>query len=139
MILYTNASARVRFVSMGMAIVSPLGFKQFVRECSIPGNLDRAVLTVQDEVLKAGWYVPAEPGGQNIHRFVGRARSGLTAEPEALFQPAARSTAEGHDVMACRIAAPGTSPRMAQSAGGHCCAPWRTHSNSMRLARGRTR
>jgi hypothetical protein len=77
-IRYNDASALVHFVPQGMAIVSPLVFKEFIRECSVPGEPERAVLTVQREVLKAGWHVPAG-GGTNIHRFVVLGRGGVAA------------------------------------------------------------
>lgn len=78
-IRHNDVASLVHFVPQGMAIVSPLAFKAFVREGNVPGDPERAVLTVQREVLKAGWHVPAGPGGKNIHRFVVRARSGVTA------------------------------------------------------------
>jgi len=78
-IRHNDVASLVHFVPQGMAIVSPLAFKAFVREGHVPGDPERAVLTVQREVLKAGWHVPAGPGGKNIHRFVVRARSGVTA------------------------------------------------------------
>jgi hypothetical protein len=31
------------------------------------------------QLLKAGWHVLADPGGENIHSFVVRARSGVAA------------------------------------------------------------
>ena len=77
-IRYNDASALVHFVPQGMAVVSPLAFKEFVREQGIPGEPERAVLTVQREVLKAGWHV-AGPGGKNIHQFLVRGRGGVTA------------------------------------------------------------
>jgi integrating conjugative element relaxase (TIGR03760 family) len=80
-ILYNNSAALVHFVPQGLAIVSPRTFKQFADEHGdiIPGDPERAVLTVQREVLRAGWHVPAGPGGNNIHQFAVRGRGGVMA------------------------------------------------------------
>ncbi len=80
-IVYNDPAALVHFVPQGLAIVSPRAFKQFADEHSdaIPGDPARAVLTVQREVLRAGWHVPAGSGGRNIHQFTVLGRGGVVA------------------------------------------------------------
>jgi integrating conjugative element relaxase (TIGR03760 family) len=77
-ITFNNAGAWVHFVPQGMALVSPLIFKEFAQQQGLPGEPERVAKDVQREVLKAGWHVPAA-GGQNIHRFVVRGRGGVPA------------------------------------------------------------
>lgn len=77
-ITFNNAGAWVHFVPQGMALVSPLVFKEFAQQQGLPGDPERVAMDVQREVLKAGWHVPAA-GGQNIHRFVVRGRGGVPA------------------------------------------------------------
>lgn len=77
-ITFNNAGAWVHFVPQGMALVSPLVFKEFAQQQGLPGEPGRVAMEVQREVLRAGWHVPAG-GGQNIHRFVVKGRGGVPA------------------------------------------------------------
>ena len=66
-ITYNETGAPVHFVPAGMALVSPLIFREFARQHPAEEVADTAPerlgLDVQREVLKAGWHVPA-PGGK---------------------------------------------------------------------------
>lgn len=81
-ITYNETGAPVHFVPAGMALVSPLIFREFARQHPAEEAADQAPerlgLDVQREVLKAGWHVPA-PGGKNIHQFVVVKRGGVRA------------------------------------------------------------
>ncbi len=78
-IKYNEAGAPVHFVESGMALVSPLIFREFAR--TRPGDAQEIVpperlgLDVQREVLKAGWHIEAA-GGTNIHQFSVKKRGG---------------------------------------------------------------
>lgn len=70
-IKYNEAGAHVHFIEFGMALVSPLIFKQFsgvVMETSgIPNgqSTDDFAMEAQRELVKAQWHLPA-PGGKNV-------------------------------------------------------------------------
>jgi len=91
-IRYNAAGAPVHFVEQGMALVSPLIFRQFAMAQGAASEAapERLGLDVQREVLRAGWHVPA-PDGLNIHCFTvqkrGKSRSGKLAAV-VLAQPA---------------------------------------------------
>jgi len=78
---YNETGAPVHFVAAGMALVSPLIFREFARQrpdVVVGSEPDRAGLDVQREVLKAGWHVPG-PAGKNIHHFTVVKRGGVRA------------------------------------------------------------
>jgi hypothetical protein len=80
-ITYNETGAPVHFVPAGMALVSPLIFREFARQrpdVVVGSEPDRAGLDVQREVLKAGWHVPG-PAGKNIHHFTVVKRGGVRA------------------------------------------------------------
>ena len=80
-ITYNETGAPVHFVPAGMALVSPLIFREFARhrpDIVAGSEPDRAGLDVQREVLKAGWHV-AGPAGKNIHHFTVVKRGGIKA------------------------------------------------------------
>jgi integrating conjugative element relaxase (TIGR03760 family) len=95
---YNEAGAPVHFVPQGMALVSPLIFREFARQGGAPGldlTPERLGLDVQREVLNAGWHVPAE-AGKNIHQFAvskrggakpGRLAAVVLAEPQRWVYP----------------------------------------------------
>lgn len=80
-IKHNEVGAPVHFVAQGMALVSPLIFREYSRQ-NPPENpddappADRVGLDVQREVLKAGWHLPAA-AGVNIHQFAVVKRGGI--------------------------------------------------------------
>ncbi|HET9641785.1 MAG TPA: MobH family relaxase, partial [Burkholderiaceae bacterium] len=91
-ITFNQSSAPVHFVPAGMALVSPLIFREFAAQYPdlvTSAAPNRFGLDVQREVLKAGWHVPG-PGGSNIHQFnvvkrgakVGRLSAVVIADPK---------------------------------------------------------
>lgn len=70
-IKYNEAGAHVHFIEFGIALVSPLIFKQFsgvVMDTSgIPNgqSIDDFAMEAQRELVKAQWHLPA-PGGKNV-------------------------------------------------------------------------
>jgi len=77
-IKYNETGAPVHFTAEGMALVSPLIFKQYARETGPEAEADMMGLQVQREVLKAGWHlmVAARGSGKvNIlsYEVIGRA------------------------------------------------------------------
>lgn len=96
-IRYNVSGSPVHFVPQGMALVSPLIFRQYAKAAgqSEDGDASRLGLAEQREVLKAGWHVPG-PDGKNIHTFAvvkkGGARAGklsavVLAQPERFVLP----------------------------------------------------
>ncbi len=79
-ITYNEVGAPVHFVELGMALVSPLIFREFARQhpeavdSSLPA--DKLGNDVQREVLKAGWHLQAAAGA-NIHQFSVVKRGGI--------------------------------------------------------------
>lgn len=80
-IKYNESGAQVHFVPQGMALVSPVIFREFARQhphfCEIdPEQPERIGTDVQRAVMKAGWHLPAA-GGTNIHHFSVVKRGGV--------------------------------------------------------------
>lgn len=82
-IKHNELGAPVHFVKHGMALVSPLIFREYASQFGEsltgeqdpapeaspgPGESSRTGLVVQREVIRAGWHVPA-PGGLNVWAF----------------------------------------------------------------------
>ncbi len=77
---YNESGAPVHFTAEGMALVSPLIFKQYARETGPEAQADIMGLQVQREVLKAGWHlmVAAKGAGKvNIVRYEVLGRGGV--------------------------------------------------------------
>ena len=96
-IRYNVTGSPVHFVKDGMALVSPLIFRQYAKACGQSEDEDpeRQGLAEQREVLKAGWHVPG-PDRKNIHTFAvvkkGGSRAGklsavVLAEPHRFVMP----------------------------------------------------
>lgn len=96
-IKYNVSGSPVHFVPQGMALVSPLIFRQYAKACGQSEEEDAARLGLaeQREVLKAGWHVPGLDN-KNIHTFSvvkkGGARAGklsavVLAQPERFVLP----------------------------------------------------
>lgn len=84
-IKHNEVGAPVHFVDAGMALVSPLIFReyrrQFPSEDADEQTPKRIGLDVQREVLKAGWHIPAAAGA-NIHKFAVVKKGGIrTGQP----------------------------------------------------------
>lgn len=80
-IKYNEAGAPVHFTAEGMALVSPLIFKQYAAETGSAAQADIFGLQVQREVLKAGWHlmVAAKGAGKvNIVRYEVMGRGGVS-------------------------------------------------------------
>ena len=79
-ITYNEVGAPVHFVELGMALVSPLIFREFARQHpeAVDSSLPAEKLgnDVQREVLKAGWHLQAAAGA-NIHQFSVVKRGGI--------------------------------------------------------------
>ena len=79
-ITYNEVGAPVHFVELGMALVSPLIFREFARQHpeAVDSSLaaDKLGNDVQREVLKAGWHLQAA-AGTNIHQFSVVKRGGI--------------------------------------------------------------
>ncbi len=76
---YNESGAPVHFTAEGMALVSPLIFKQYARETVSEAQAELMGLQVQREVLKAGWHlmVAAKGAGKvNIVRYEVLGRGG---------------------------------------------------------------
>jgi integrating conjugative element relaxase (TIGR03760 family) len=79
---FNQSGAPVHFVPQGMALVSPLIFREFARqnpqlcECD-PNQPERLGLDVQRALTKTGWHVPAD-AGKNIHQFAVAGKRGGT-------------------------------------------------------------
>lgn len=82
-IKHNELGAPVHFVKHGMALVSPLIFREYASQFGEsltgeqdpapdvspgPGESSRTGLVVQREVIRAGWHIPA-PGGLNVWAF----------------------------------------------------------------------
>jgi len=79
-IKYNETGAPVHFTGEGMALVSPLIFKQYARETGPEAEADIAGLQIQREVIKAGWHrMQASKGNGklNILRYDVIGRGGL--------------------------------------------------------------
>ena len=75
---YNEAGAVVHFVEAGMALVSPVIFREYAvlfgepapaAGIGVKSGADRVGLAVQREVLRAGWHVPSPADGTNIWTF----------------------------------------------------------------------
>jgi integrating conjugative element relaxase (TIGR03760 family) len=80
-IKHNEVGAPVHFVEQGMALVSPLIFREHSRQTNSaathePLPPDKLGLDVQREVLKAGWHLPAA-AGVNIHQFAVVKKGGI--------------------------------------------------------------
>lgn len=77
---YNESGAPVHFVREGMALVSPLIFREFARQAGLPSTAapDRLGLDVQRDVLRAGWHVPGA-GGVNVHQYAVLKRGAVKA------------------------------------------------------------
>ena len=94
-IKYNETGAWVHFVEHGMALVSPLIFKNFAATQVPESEIDDHMLLVQREVVKARWHVVG-PGNVNILRYRVLGRGGTAAgklaavvlqEPGRFVQP----------------------------------------------------
>ena len=85
---YNEAGAPVHFVEAGIALVSPAIFReyavQFGEPSPAPGTAaaktsgpERVGLTIQREVLRAGWHAPSPANGTNIWTFTVSRRGGV--------------------------------------------------------------
>ena len=84
---YNEAGAPVHFVAAGMALVSPAIFRDYALQFGEPSPVGRAAsktgpervgLSIQREVLRAGWHVPNPKDSTNIWTFLVSARRGTT-------------------------------------------------------------
>lgn len=75
---YNEAGAPVHFVDAGIALVSPAIFREYATERGEPEATagsgaktgpDRVGLSIQREVLRAGWHLPSPADGTNIWTF----------------------------------------------------------------------
>jgi integrating conjugative element relaxase (TIGR03760 family) len=82
---YNEAGAPVHFVDAGMALVSPAIFRDFALQFGEPspsargasrGGPERVGLSIQREVLRAGWHAPNPKDGTNIWTFLVSSRRG---------------------------------------------------------------
>ena len=82
---YNEAGAVVHFVEAGMALVSPVIFREYAvlfgepapaAGIGVKSGADRVGLAVQREVLRAGWHVPSPADGTNIWTFTVSRRGG---------------------------------------------------------------
>ena len=92
---YNETGAAVHFTAEGMALVSPIIFKDYARECEPQANANERGMQIQREVIKAGWHMMG-PNKTNIigYEVVGRGgttRSRLSAvvlvEPDRWVVP----------------------------------------------------
>jgi hypothetical protein len=82
---YNEAGAPVHFVDAGMALVSPAIFRDYALQFGEPsppargaskGGPERVGLSIQREVLRAGWHAPNPRDGTNIWTFLVSSRRG---------------------------------------------------------------
>jgi integrating conjugative element relaxase (TIGR03760 family) len=82
---YNESGAPVHFVDAGMALVSPAIFRQYALQFGEPPSVgpassksgsERVGLSIQREVLRAGWHAPNPKDGTNIWTFLVSARRG---------------------------------------------------------------
>lgn len=82
---YNEAGAPVHFVDAGMALVSPAIFRDYALQFGEPSpsargasrsGPERVGLSIQREVLRAGWHVPNPKDGTNIWMFLVSSRRG---------------------------------------------------------------
>jgi hypothetical protein len=97
---YNEAGATVHFVEAGLALVSPAIFREYAERfgepAAAPGTsaksgADRVGLSIQREVLRAGWHVPSPADGTNIWTFnVSRRGGAKTSKLSAVVLADAR-------------------------------------------------
>lgn len=82
---YNESGAPVHFVDAGMALVSPATFREYALQFGEPPSVGRAAarsgpegigLSIQREVLRAGWHLPNPKDGTNIWTFLVSPRRG---------------------------------------------------------------
>ena len=85
---YNDAGAPVHFVEAGMALVSPAIFRDYASQFGEPAPAagttaakttgpERVGLSIQREVLRAGWHAPSPADGTNIWTFNVSRRGGV--------------------------------------------------------------
>jgi hypothetical protein len=83
---YNEAGAPVHFVEAGIALVSPAIFRAYAEQFGEPESAvgasaktgaERVGLSIQREVLRAGWHVPSPADGTNIWTFNVSRRGGV--------------------------------------------------------------
>ncbi|MBW8831975.1 MAG: TraI domain-containing protein [Burkholderiales bacterium] len=83
---YNEAGATVHFVEAGIALVSPAIFREYAAQfgepapapgAAVKSGADRAGLSIQRELLRAGWHVPSPADGANIWTFNVSRRGGV--------------------------------------------------------------
>jgi hypothetical protein len=84
---YNESGAPVHFVEAGMALVSPAIFREYALQFGEPPSVGRAAgksgperigLSIQREVLRAGWHLPNPKDGTNIWTFLVSPRRGTS-------------------------------------------------------------
>jgi hypothetical protein len=84
---YNESGAPVHFVDAGMALVSPAIFREYALQFGEPPPVGRAAaksgperigLSIQREVLRAGWHLPSPKDGTNIWTFLVSPRRGTS-------------------------------------------------------------
>lgn len=80
-IKYNESGAPVHFTAEGMALVSPLIFKQYARQTGSESQADMLGLQVQREVLKAGWHLMVAAKGAGKVNIVSYEVIGRGSQP----------------------------------------------------------
>lgn len=84
---YNESGAPVHFVDAGLALVSPAIFREYALQFGEPPSVGRAAaksgperigLSIQREVLRAGWHLPNPKDGTNIWTFLVSPRRGTS-------------------------------------------------------------